>query len=363
MKPNVRLTGLDLFRGLAVYAVILLHLDEGFTTLPWGFDAIIQFVGFAVPFFLATSFYLSVSKIRTSPHQPFALKARINRLLIPYLVWTILYLVYKMAKYGLEGDFTQIDRILSHPVAILLFGGAAIHLYFLPLLIIGTVVTKLMESVLKRQAQRLTLVFCVLSLGVYEWVLRTGNDFAGPDHAFESLLTTLAPGLYSNQIIRSLAVISVWVIRCLAYIWVAALLSQQAQLKDRLLNSRPWQSALLILGFVGVNAVGHLYLPMAIHELLRGYLGMMTAIALSHYVPKARWWLDLGVNSFGIYLVHLLVLEGLQLAVARLLYDNYRVQVTTPVLLLMATATFFVSWGLTAMIARVKPISKLAYGD
>ena len=54
MKKNSRLIGIDLFRGIAAYAVVVQHSAIApVSTLASHFQGI---CGFAVPFFLATSF-------------------------------------------------------------------------------------------------------------------------------------------------------------------------------------------------------------------------------------------------------------------------------------------------------------------
>ena len=87
---KTRLTGVDLFRGIAVLAVIILHSDEGISTSPQGWETILEFSGFAVPFFLAASFYLAFTKIYVNKGN-FVLKERLVRLLTPYLFWTIFF--------------------------------------------------------------------------------------------------------------------------------------------------------------------------------------------------------------------------------------------------------------------------------
>ncbi|HCF30704.1 MAG TPA: hypothetical protein DEV81_26715, partial [Cyanobacteria bacterium UBA11049] len=98
MGKKQRLTGIDLLRGLAIYAVVILHSDEGILVKPMGWGAILQFSNFAVPFFLATSFYLIINKLYVSGPQ-FPWKTRLTRLLIPYGFWSFVYLLQKSIKY------------------------------------------------------------------------------------------------------------------------------------------------------------------------------------------------------------------------------------------------------------------------
>lgn len=57
---------------------------------------------------------------------------------MPYLLWSLLYVVTKLAIAFLAKETAQIPQILADPVAIVFLGGASYHLYFIPLLIAGT---------------------------------------------------------------------------------------------------------------------------------------------------------------------------------------------------------------------------------
>ena len=150
MEKKLRLTGIDLLRGIATYAVVILHSDEGIVVEPPGWAAVVQFSGFAVPFFLATSFYLATDRLYVSD-RPSNLKLRLTRLLIPYGFWSIIYILQKIVKYALKNDFDKLLELFQDPIALIFFGGAAFHLYFLPLLLAGTFANQWAERLIKKK--------------------------------------------------------------------------------------------------------------------------------------------------------------------------------------------------------------------
>ena len=94
MKKNSRLIGIDLFRGIAAYAVVVQHSAIApVSTLASHFQDI---CGFAVPFFLATSFLFIARKNLESVDLFNFLGERTRRILIPYAAWTALYLALKL---------------------------------------------------------------------------------------------------------------------------------------------------------------------------------------------------------------------------------------------------------------------------
>lgn len=364
MRQKARLVGVDIFRGFAVYAVVLLHSDEGVIALPPGWPWVLRFAGFAVPFFLATSFYFAIDPIYQA-RKYFRLKARLWRLAVPYAFWTVAYLSYKAAKYWVSQDFEQLREIWHDPVAIIFLGGAAFHLYFLPLLLAGTVLIEPLRDWIKKCRQPFVLgLFCIASLLLYELILGTGNAFElGPNTAFKTLVEQT---FLSNQnpIVRLLLVQIAWIVRCLPYLSMAVLLSYVGI--DQRLSKLNWVGRLgLVVAFGIVNTVGGYFLPAAIQELGQGYCGLLLAIALSTALsPKIREHpaiSSLSVCSFGIYLLHLFVVEGFQIVGPRL-YPGFINQFSALGLMALALASFVISWLITAGFTRSRILSRLMFG-
>jgi peptidoglycan/LPS O-acetylase OafA/YrhL len=112
---------IDYLRLLFAFGVICIHLS------PSSLDAekMTQYFSIsAVPFFLITSLYLFQSG-ETGFH-----KIRISRILIPYVSWSIIYIIFRIIKHQVARTVFEYDIF-----AIAFLGGAAVQLYFLPLLL------------------------------------------------------------------------------------------------------------------------------------------------------------------------------------------------------------------------------------
>ncbi|NJO99154.1 MAG: hypothetical protein HC764_26800 [Pleurocapsa sp. CRU_1_2] len=86
---------------------------------------------------MAASFYFNTKRTPLKIDRAFWQK-KIQRIVVPYLLWSLLYVVTKLAIAFLAKETAQIPQILADPVAIVFLGGASYHLYFIPLLIAGT---------------------------------------------------------------------------------------------------------------------------------------------------------------------------------------------------------------------------------
>lgn len=360
-RPS-RLLGLDLLRGAAVIGVILLHADEwnGIEQLPAGWLSWVALSLFAVPFFLAASFYLAVSKFIEQPERPFSLGPRLRRLLIPYVVWSGIYLLYKIARYGLLGDWDVLRSITSDPILIIFVGGAGFHLYFLPLLMTGTVLLKSLSGSVKYKLKGITgLIFFILSLSLYELVIQTGNTVdVSSGSAFngwlESALTT------NNLLLRPVLVYLAWAIRCLPYIAFAFVIYPILTKQVNLLRS--WSVFVVIaLSFLMLNLYGSTILPLGLFEVFQGYMGVILAITLSSHLSSHPIIKSLGRCSFGIYLCHLLFLEVFQTVWIRVSPETAR---NPSIILLFGIIglTFLLSWGLTQWLIQRRILAPWLFG-
>ncbi|WP_017304414.1 acyltransferase family protein [Spirulina subsalsa] len=355
----MRLTGIDLFRGIAIFGVVILHSDEGITVnLPfWGEMRI--FASFAVPFFLALSFYLSFRKIYASQGD-YPLKARLTRLVIPYLFWTGLYLLYKLIKYALKGDFGQIVKLGQDPIGLMVLGGAAFHLYFLPLLLTGTLATKLLTPLTRySRPVWVGLLGLGVSLGVYHLLEVSGNNFVTQGGvAFQGVSASL--GVEGNPGWRLLGVLVAWLLRCLPYLFMALILASP-RIYPQLEQKNGLYCVLVLVAFGGVNQWGGNFLPLVLYEWSRGYLALLSAIALSPYLPSQDWLKNLGLCSFGIYLLHLFIVEALQMLENRIYTDGI-FRHSSPNLLIFAAIVFGLSWVVTDWLMGRKTLAKWMFG-
>ncbi len=232
--------------------------------------------------------------------------------MIPYALWSLIYLAVRAFKFAKTPE--GIGLLSQDPIFLVFLGGAAIHLYFLPLLFTGSLLVPLLKSpALKQQGW----VVLLLVGSLYELLFVTGNSFdlgvnclqqpQGCSVALTSIFQA-APGL-KHPLTRLLSVEFLWTIRCAMFIAASAVLHQPS-VQKRLQKCPHW----LWGGIFGLALLGGLlehfkvaYFPLSLYELGVGYGPLLWGIALSRSSPNALT-LRFGNASFGIYLVHYLIL-------------------------------------------------------
>jgi hypothetical protein len=145
-----RSQSVDIFKTIAVFGVIAIHLSP---STSGGERLSAFFVAFVVPFFLIISLYYSFVKLK-SLKSPCLGDFRFDRLLIPYCAWTIIYILLRLVKYQFAGK-TFTGDIFS----IVFYGGAAVHLYFIPLLLFFQI--SLLSLAFIYNSPRNKLFFCI----------------------------------------------------------------------------------------------------------------------------------------------------------------------------------------------------------
>ncbi len=121
-----RLPGIDVVRLIGAFGVIVIHLSPS-TVAAERFS--LGFQVFCVPFFALISLYFLVPKARDTT-RPVGNAIAWDRILVPYLIWSTLYLLMRLVKARLTGEALTLDWI-----SVLFAGSAAVHLYFLPWLL------------------------------------------------------------------------------------------------------------------------------------------------------------------------------------------------------------------------------------
>ena len=82
-------------------------------------------------------------------------------------------------RFFATNDTEQVQELLSDPVAIIFFGAASYHLYFIPLLLVGTILLYLANYLYIRPNSLWILsAFSILSLVIYQLSLIFKNNFA-----------------------------------------------------------------------------------------------------------------------------------------------------------------------------------------
>lgn len=360
MKQQNRLAGVDLFRGIAAFGVTLLHSRGGTSAAPDPLSAwLITASSFAVPFFLAASFYFGLNRFYIKG-KTLNIKDRFQRLMIPYAFWSIVYVFFRVSKGLIIGNSKEAMAVISDPIAIIFMGSAAVQLYFVPLLFFGYFSIKLIEFIENKRIKPSTkngvlIVGAIASIVAYQMLIATGNNFVvGNNYAFINLTDRIGWLSQEDPIIRVILVIIAYIIRCLPYVLIAAVFA-----KNNASNSPLFCNTKSVL-FISIilliaSTFSHLIGFASVRELMQGYSSLLLAIALSTYMAENAIIFNVGACSFGIYLLHHLVIEIFEFVVGKV-SPSLIEPISAATILITASFSFFMSWAIVNLF-RKHPIA------
>lgn len=143
-EPMKRHLGVDLFKAISIFAVILIHIhpfSDPHTTTRTTLEIIVnQLSRFGVPFFFIITGYYFAYQLNDRQTSLLRLMQRVQHFLKLFLLWSLIYLslslnVTELQNHGyLKISFWKLHALYEHPVASI-FQGTAAHLWFLPALI------------------------------------------------------------------------------------------------------------------------------------------------------------------------------------------------------------------------------------
>jgi peptidoglycan/LPS O-acetylase OafA/YrhL len=362
-----KLLGIEFFRGLSTYAVILVHSGDKTWGLPIDPSAIafrLDFY-FAVPFFLATAFYFMTSK----PEIAYSLKfwkSRFERILIPYAIWSFIFLISRVVVFTLSKKADRLQQILKDPLSITFLGGASYHLYFLPLLFAGTFLVLLAPLIKKLNISKFGLILLsALSIVLYYLLESSGNSFQlGTNIAFKSFLDFESIKIEEHPILRLFLVEIAWVIRCLPYFLIALTLNRLLANQNSKLQGNSISVLGLALLFLIFNFFGNLFLPTALQETILAYTLLLLSISLSGQFKTdvaAKLTASVGICSFGVYLIHPFIMNFTKPIIGKILPD-FVDSISIFSMLCFSVPTFLISWFIVAYLTRNKTIAKYLFG-
>lgn len=368
MIKTIRLTGVDLFRGLAAFGVTVLHSRGGTAAAPDDISRwLITLASFAVPFFLATSFYFSFNSFY-SRGKLLNIGDRFQRLIIPYAFWSLIYVGSRIGKSLALGNNQEAMAVVSDPVGIIFMGAAAVHLYFLPLLFFGSFSIKFVEFLENQknppsQTNRLLVLGVIISL-ILDMILRfTKNSFIIGNNVAFSSLTEQIPWLSNDQVVsRIILVIIAWIIRCLPYIFIAAIVAKY-EYHQNIISKQPKIIANISFIIFAVATFGFIPIGLipggnSLTEVLQGYSSLILAIALSYLLKENALIQNLGACAFGIYLAHHLVIEIFEFIVNKI-NPTLLEPISALTILITAIFAFVTSWAIVNLSSRNQITSRL----
>jgi peptidoglycan/LPS O-acetylase OafA/YrhL len=365
-----KLLGVEFGRGLATYAVILLHSGDAAWGLPVS-PAVLtlrSLFDFAVPFFLATAFYFMTVKPEIGYSSQFW-KSRIERLVIPYVVWSGIFWIARVVTFTLANKAERLQQLLQDPIAVIFLGGASYQLYFLPLLLAGTTLVLLMPVLQRYKVSVPGLVFLSsVGLFIHYLVETSGNSFQlGHYVAFQPLSNAWHIDLQHQPFLRLALVILAWIIRCFPYFLIALALNRLTdRSKVALFTLHPmlWMGLFLLVD-IGLRFV----LPSEVVDLFAAFILLLFCISLSFLLSRdqlitgvlSRLIVSAGACSFGIYLCHPFLMNLVKPLIAKAL-PTLATVVSIPSVLMLSIACFLLSWLFVATLSTNRFLAKYLFG-
>ncbi|BAZ02145.1 hypothetical protein NIES37_61540 [Tolypothrix tenuis PCC 7101] len=366
MEKKARFAGIDLCRGIAAYGVVLLHSgDKSWATVNPLSAKLSYLFDFPVPFFLATSFYLLICRLNPDFSWNYW-QVRLRRIFLPYIIWTGIFLLVKTIMFLALDQDNKLEELFKDPFSIIFYGGAAIQLYFLPLLLVGT---SLMIFASYFDKINIHIIFpfilALLSLISYHLLIESNNAFLlGPNIASQNLLgkLELIPNSSQvNELLRLISVITAWLVRCMPYFFIAITWKFILFKTNFTLPVSKFTATILaFLIFCIIDLFRDLFLPSGFREVLLGYSLLAFGIALSQHLSNNRFIRNLGLCSFGIYLFHPLAINFMEILIKKI-QPHILEQVTIFSQMIFSLPSFFISWLAVHLLMKNRTIAKYLF--
>ncbi|BAZ40627.1 hypothetical protein NIES4101_65880 [Calothrix sp. NIES-4101] len=367
MSKKTRLLGIDLCRGFAAYAVILLHSGDETWGIPVGYwaEKLRYSFYFAVPFFLAASFFFLTKK--TIPDISFYFwRNRFNRIIVPYIIWSLIFIISKSVLFLSTGQSSELSKLFRDPLSIIFLGSASYHLYFLPLLFTGGVLLFLAKYLKRNQTSTQVMFFLAgLSIIVDYIITVSSNSFnLGSYIAFPSLLEWISFHGFNYSLTRLVLVVVSWIVRCLPYLLISTIGNKMlSKVNPRWIYTKSAIASFFVI-FVFSNIVIREFIHSVFCDILIAYSLLILGISGSIYIKNQTVQTiisNLGLCSFGIYLIHPFTNSAVKVISLNLL-PQFTDAVSVASMLVYSGASFIISWLIINIFIQNKLLSKYMFG-
>ena len=295
-------TDIQFFRAIAIIAVVMIH------TTPAGEMQVIckPFINFAVATFIFLSGYLT--KADNDNWLAFY-RRRITRVLVPYFIWTVIYSIQDIQSEG-----------LSVLVKNLLCANATTTLYYIFVYIQFVLLTPLMGKLAKSRLRHLGWIIAPLSVVLFKYIPAFGDIHLGKH--VELLWSDACLGwftfYYLGLILGNKLLSPKFNLINLVFIYCVSLLLQMGE-------------GYLWFTVDPAGCGSQLKLTSILSSSI--FMLIIYSVLSSNHEPKCRLLCTIGDYSFGIYLVHMMILKALE---PMTLYSAIPYPVTSLIILIIS---------------------------
>lgn len=168
-----RMREMDFIRAVSALSIIAIHVTGVYTYTSRGAYFINQLVRFAVPvFILISGLLLTLSGYNFTGITGYLkfISKRINKIIIPYFIWSILYILFKM-RDDLSPIWSDPGNFLLETGRKLLYGSGHVHLYFIIIILQLYFLFPVLTYLMKRWSRAVLSFSFILTLifqtGIY----------------------------------------------------------------------------------------------------------------------------------------------------------------------------------------------------
>ena len=293
---------IQFFRAIAIIAVVMIH------TTPAGEMQVIckPFINFAVATFVFLSGYLT--KADNDNWLAFY-RRRITRVLVPYFIWTVIYSIQDIQSEG-----------LSVLVKNLLCANATTTLYYIFVYIQFVLLTPLMGKLAKSRLRHLGWIIAPLSVVLFKYIPAFGDIHLGKH--VELLWSDACLGwftfYYLGLILGNKLLSPKFNLRNLVFLYCMSLLLQMGE-------------GYLWFTVDPAGCGSQLKLTSILSSSI--FMLIIYSVLSSNHGTKCRLLSTIGDYSFGIYLVHMMILKALE---PMALYSAIPYPVTSLIILIIS---------------------------
>ena len=293
---------IQMFRAIAIIAVVMIH------TTPAGQWQVFckPFINFAVATFIFLSGYLT--KVDNENWLKFYIR-RITRVLVPYIIWTVIYSIPDIRSSG-----------PSALVKNLLCANATTTLYYIFVYIQFVLLTPLLGKLAKSPYRHLGWLIAPLSVILFKYIPVFGDIQLGKH--IELFWNDACLGwftfYYLGLILGNRTIDRQFNIRNLAVLYCASLLLQMAE-------------GYLWFTVDPAGCGSQLKLTSILSSSI--FMLIIYSVLSSNHGTKCRLLSTIGDYSFGIYLVHMMILKALE---PMALYSAIPYPVTSLIILIIS---------------------------